>query len=119
MADVTVKLNHFRQAPRKIRLVIDLIRGSKVEAALNSLAVLPKRAALPIRKLLQSAVAAAKSRDLTLTDLRISSATCDQGPALKRRRINARGRSSQVKKFLSHVTLTISDVNKSGKKTSK
>ncbi len=109
MAHVTVRLHFLRQATRKVRLVTDLIRGRAADLAINQLAFLPKRAALPVAKLLKSGVAAAKERGLG-DDLWISQVLTDQGPALKRRLINSRGRSSQLKKFTTHIVLTLSDV---------
>ena len=109
MSVVTVKIQRLRQAPRKVRLIIDLVRGLRVAQARQQLAVLSKRAALPVNKLLASAAAAAKSQGLDGDALWIKTVSCDQGTALKRRRLNSRGRASLVKKFYSHVTLTVSD----------
>lgn len=109
MTTVTVKLNRLRMAPRKVRLVIDLVRGLKVAAAKAQLAALPNRAAQAVAKLLKSAEAAAKDRGLATESLWISRVVCDQGPALKRRQISSRGRASLIKKFYSHVTLSVSD----------
>lgn len=109
MAEVTVKLNQLRQAPRKVRLVIDVVRGAAVDQALNQLAVMPQQAAVSVRKLLASGVAAAKQQGLDEQTLRIAQVYCDQGAALKRRQINSRGRASMIKKFTSHITMTLSD----------
>lgn len=116
MAAITVKLMRLRQAPRKVRLVIDLVRGQRLAVARAQLAALPKRAAQPVNKLLASAENAATARGLDNNALWIKTVTCDQGAALKRRRLNSRGRSSLVKKFYSHVTLTVSDDKQKGKK---
>jgi len=117
MADVTVKLRFLRQAPRKVRLVTDLVRGRAVTDALTQLSVMDQRAAQPVRKLLLSGVAAARSRGLNEGTLSISRVLTDQGPSLKRRLINSRGRSSTIKKLMSHVTITLSDtVGQKGRK---
>lgn len=116
MAYVTVRLRYLRIATRKVRLVTDLIRGARAQAALEQLVILPKRAAGPVSKLLKSGLAAAKERGLEPDGLRIERLTADQGPALKRRLINARGRASQVKKFMTHVTLTLTDTGQVKKK---
>lgn len=109
MTQVYVKLAHLRTAPRKVRLVIDVIRGTKTDAALDQLAIMPQRAAGPIRKLVLAAIDAAKAKGLTDDKLWIQSVRCDQGPALKRRLINSRGRASMIKKFTSHIHLTVTD----------
>ena len=57
---ITAKLNDYRQSPRKVRLVTSLIRGKNVDAALDTLTLLEKRAAQPLRDLIESAVANAK-----------------------------------------------------------
>ena len=117
MAEVTVKLRHLRQTPRKVRLITDLIRGRQAQEALNQLSVMDQRAAIPVRKLLVSGLSAAKAQGLDETSLSIIRVLTDQGPALKRRQINSRGRSSQIKKFMSHVTLTLAETNpKKGRK---
>ena len=109
MASVTVRLSNLRQATRKVRLVTDLIRGQETKQALAQLAVLPKRAALPVAKLMKSGVAAAKQQGLADDQLWVREIRTDQGPALKRRLINSRGRSSLMKKFTTHITLTLSE----------
>lgn len=109
MAEVTVKLRYLRQAPRKVRFVIDVIRGYQAAAALDQLRVMPQTAAHPVRKLLVSALAAARGQGLNEETLKITRLSCDQGSALKRRRLNSRGRASLVKKFTSHITLTLAD----------
>ncbi len=109
MTEVTVKLRYLRQAPRKIRLILDTIRGRKLRGAIDQLAVYPQAAALSIRKLLVSAQAAARIDGLEENQLVIAAIYCDQGPALKRRLINSRGRASLMKKFTSHVTVTVSE----------
>lgn len=119
MSAVTVKLMRLRQAPRKVRLVVDLIRGTRVRDAEAQLMALPKRAALPVAKLLKSAETAAKEQGLDTNALWITAAFCDQGSALKRRQINSRGRASMVKKFYSHITLTVTDDALKGRKSAK
>lgn len=109
MSQVTVSLQHLRTAPRKVRQVIDVVRNLPAEVALHQLTAMPQRAAHPVRKLLVSGISAARSHGLTEDHLRITSIICDQGPALKRRRLNSRGRASMVKKFTSHISLTLTD----------
>ncbi|MBI1998785.1 MAG: 50S ribosomal protein L22 [Parcubacteria group bacterium] len=107
-------LKNYRQSPRKVRLVADSIRGKKVEAARALLDVLPKRAALPVKKLLMSAVANAKSagalsreEDLYVREIRV-----DEGPTLKRQMPRAFGRSAPIRKRTSHISLILAEQEK-------
>lgn len=112
MAEITVLLRNVRMAPRKLRLVIDLVRGMDAATAHDQLLFSPRRAADPVRKLLASAVAVAKERNVNVDALRIASIRCDQGAALRRYRYRSRGRATPVKKYTSHVRLTLSDTAK-------
>jgi len=106
--EVKAKLKYFRTAPRKVRLVADLIRGKKVEEAKNLLDFSLKKAAAPLKKLLDSAVANAKNDfDLEETTLWISKITVDEGPKLKRWRARARGRAYEIQKKTSHITIVL------------
>lgn len=108
MADVTVQLNRLRQSPRKVRLVADLIRQTKVPTAVQQLAFLPKRAGHNLGKLLKSAIAAAEGKNMG-KDLVIKKITVDEGKKLKRFLPAPRGRSYRITKRTSHITLTLSD----------
>ena len=101
----TAKLSNYRQAPRKVRLVADLIRGKGAVHAINLLSVLPKRAGEPMKKLVQSAVANAK--DVPAADLYISSIQVNGGMVFKRMMPRARGRGAQILKRTSHITLSL------------
>lgn len=109
MTEVTVKLRYTREAPRKIRLIVDTVRGLPLRVAIQNLAVYPQVAARTVRKLLVSAQAAARQAGLDDGELVVHTIYCDQGPALKRRLINSRGRASLMKKFTSHVTVTVAE----------
>jgi len=104
------KLKHLRIAPRKVRLVADLIRG---KMALESLVVLnhiTKRAARPMAKLLQSAIVNAKNNfELDENILYISKLTVDEGPKLKRWRPRAMGRAYPIQKKTSHITIVLKE----------
>lgn len=100
----SAKLSNYRQAPRKVRLVADLIRGKSAEHAINMLSVLPKRAGEPMMKLLKSAVANAGS---PATELYISSIQVNGGIVFKRMMPRARGRGAQILKRTSHITLSL------------
>ena len=103
-----VKLRHLHIAPRKVRLVADLVRGKKVEEAQTILNFAVKRASDPILKLLNSALSNAKStKNADPKDLFIYKITVDEGPAGKRVLPKSRGRGEVVKKRTSHVTMIL------------
>ncbi|HEY4493582.1 MAG TPA: 50S ribosomal protein L22 [Candidatus Paceibacterota bacterium] len=97
------KLNNYRQAPRKVRLVTDLIKGKGVERAQAELAHLPKRAGAPILKLLNSAIANASEKN----NLYIKSISVDKGIVLKRSMPRAMGRAFPIHKHSSHIKLEL------------
>lgn len=113
---VIAKLNNLKIAPRKVRLVADLIRGKKVVDALNQLEFLVKGSAEPMKKLLNQAVANAENNfKLKGEDLYISKIIVDGGVTLKRWLPRSRGRADQILKESSHITLEL-DVFKETKK---
>lgn len=117
MTEVNAKLRFLRMGPRKVRLVVDTIRGKKVLRALDILSVLPKKAALPILKLLNSAVANAKhNHSLAVEDLKISQIYVDGGPVLKRSMPKAQGRATPIRERTSHINLVLSTFEKKDKK---
>lgn len=106
--EVKASLNRYRQSPRKVRLVANLIKGKPVDAALVQLRVLTKRAGGPLAKLVQSAVANAKNNfKLDTTNLYIKNITVNEGPTMKRFMPRAFGRAAQIKKRSSHVEVTL------------
>jgi large subunit ribosomal protein L22 len=108
--EVRAKLNHLRIAPRKVRLAADMIRGKGASYALTILKYTPKRAALPLEKLLKSAIANAKNNfQLGEDNLYISKLTVDEGPKLKRWRARAMGRAFEIQKKTSHITLVLAE----------
>lgn len=107
--EVTVRGQHIRIAPRKVRLVIDLIRGEDVTPALEQLSVSPKGAALVVRKLVSHAVAAAEGKKMAKDRLFIKRIVADGGPQLKRFRPRAFGRASTIRKRTTHLTLTLGE----------
>ncbi len=100
-------LSEYRQAPRKVRLVADSIRGKGVKDALAALSHLDKRAAAPLRRLLESAVANAKQTGIAADGLMIREIHVNGGTVLKRSRPRARGRAFPIKKRTSNVTLVL------------
>jgi len=113
----TVKLRYLRIAPRKVRLVADLIRNKSVEEAQTILNFTIKKAAGPLTKLLKSAVASAKNNfQLEESNLRVSKITIDEGPKYKRWMPRARGQAYEIQKKTSHITLVLDEIVKKPKK---
>jgi len=102
------QLKNYRQAPRKVRLVAELIKGKRVTQALEQLMFLPKRAAAPIATLLKSAIANAKNTTgAQESSLFVKSIRVDAGVVLKRMMPRARGSGAQILKRSSMVTLDL------------
>lgn len=117
--EVTAKLNNLRKAPRKVRLVANLIKGMTVVQAENELKFSVKDSAQPVLKLLRSAIANADHNfHLDKDNLYISKITVDNGPNLKRWRPRAFGRAAGVLKRTSHINLVLSEIIE-GKKSTK
>ncbi len=102
-------LKNYRQSPRKVRLVGDLVKGKNVVNAEIELRNLPKRASLPILKLLQSAVANAKSAGADVATLIVENVRVDKGLVMKRFMPRARGSASRINKRTSHVVITLKE----------
>jgi large subunit ribosomal protein L22 len=102
-------LHNYRQAPRKMRLVADSIKGKRVSDALVALTFMPKKAAEPLKKLVESAVANARVKDAAVTaeDLRIGSIVVNQGITMVRYMPRAFGRASPIRRHASHVNLVL------------
>ncbi|MFB0832310.1 50S ribosomal protein L22 [Brevibacillus laterosporus] len=101
---------NIRIAPRKVRLVIDLIRGKKIGEALGILKHTPKAGSPVVEKLLNSAIANAEhNHNLDVENLVVSQVFVDQGPTLKRFRPRAMGRASRIHKRTSHITVVLNE----------
>lgn len=99
-----------RIAPRKVRLVVDLIRGKQIGEAVAILNHTPKAASIVVEKLLKSAAANAEHNyEMDLNNLFVSEVFVDEGPTLKRFRPRAMGRASAINKRTSHITLVVSE----------
>ncbi|WP_040225845.1 50S ribosomal protein L22 [Bhargavaea cecembensis] len=99
-----------RIAPRKVRLVVDLIRGKQVGEAVAILRLTPKAASPVVEKVLKSAVANAEHNyDMDINNLVVSEVFVDEGPTLKRFRPRAQGRASKINKRTSHITVVVSE----------
>lgn len=105
-------VKNYKQAPRKVRLVADLVKGKSLEAAKLELKHLAKRASLPMEKLIDSAaanavVAGAKAENLIIKNVRV-----DKGLIMKRWMPRAFGRSAPIRKRTSHVLVELEEVKK-------
>ena len=99
-----------RISPRKLRYVADAIRSKKVDDAVDILTFTTKKAALIIRKAVQSAAAnATENHKMNEDDLVVEKIFINEGPILKRFRPRARGRATRIRKRTSHLTVIVSD----------
>ena len=106
----TALLNKYQQSPRKVRLVADLVRGKKVKQVLPILDVLGKRAAVPVKKLILSAVAnAVHNQGADKERLFIEEIRVDESPTLKRWRPRARGRAFPIRKRASRIFVRLEE----------
>lgn len=114
------KLNYLRIAPRKVRLVADLIRGKRVEEAQNILNFTQKKAAFPLFKMLKAAMANAKNNlKLEEENLYIAKILVGEGPKLKRMMPGARGHADEIQKKTSHITLVLDELSPKDSRTRK
>lgn len=99
-----------RIAPRKVRLIADLVRGKEVGEAISILKLTNKRSSPVVEKLVKSAVANAEHNyDMDIDNLYISEIYADEGPTLKRFRPRAQGRASKINKRTSHITVVVEE----------
>lgn len=102
-------------SPRKVRLVIDLVRGKKVVEALDMLKFVPSPASKIVAGAIKSAAAnAEKNYQLSSTDLKIAKIFADGAPMMKRYRAKSRGRAGSIHKRSSHVTVIVTEQEKYG-----
>ena len=100
-------LKNYKQSPRKVRLVADLIRGKSVAGARSALSYLPKKSTPAIGKLLDSAVANARGKGLSPENLFVKTITVNKGAMLRRSRPFARGRAGAIRKTMSIIALEL------------
>ena len=106
----SAKHRYAKISPQKCRLVADQVRGLPVEKALTLLNFSNKKAAVLVRKVLESAIANAEHNDgADIDELKVSSIYIDQGPVMKRMRARAKGRGNRILKRSSHITVTVAD----------
>jgi large subunit ribosomal protein L22 len=102
------ELSTYNQTPRKVRLVTDLVKGKTVPEAVAALAFLPKRAAEPILKLIQSAAANAKQKGEDPTKLKVLNIEVNSAGMLKKYMPRAMGRAAPVRRRKSQIKVTLS-----------
>jgi large subunit ribosomal protein L22 len=113
--DVRAKAKYIRMSPRKVRLVLDVIRKMPVEDALGQLTHIGKKAAEPIAKLLNSAIANAENNfNLKKSNLFIKEIKAGEGPKLKRWMPRAFGRATAIRKRTSHIDIVLGEITDSG-----
>ena len=118
--EVKAKLSYLRIAPRKVRMVTALIKGKKVEKAQTILNFTTKKAAQPVLKLLNSALASAINNfQMQESNMYISKVLVNEGPKLKRWRARARGRAFAIQKKTSHITIVLQETEKAPRKKKK
>jgi ribosomal protein L22 len=107
---VRAQAKYVRSSPRKARLVVDHIRGKSVDEARAILAHTPRAAAVPVLKVLESAIANAEhNHELLPEELRIHQVMVDEGPTIKRFRPRALGRATKIRKRTSHITINLTN----------
>ena len=108
---VSATLKHAHKSPQKCRLVADQVRGLPVEKALDILIFSPRKAAVIVRKVLESAIANAEHNEgADIDELKVGSIFVNEGRTMKRFRARAKGRGTRILKRNSHITVTVDDV---------
>lgn len=101
---------YLRISPRKVRLIMDQVRGKDVEEALNLLSFAPQKGAFLLKKAINSAVAnAEQNANIDVDNLYIKRIFADEGPTLKRFRPRAMGRATRIRKRTSHLTVILDE----------
>ena len=107
---VSATLKYARISPQKCRLVADAIRGKSVAGARQILELMPKKGALLLKKVLDSAIANAEHNNAAdIDELRVSIVFVNEAPRLRRFRASAKGRASPRQKRSSHITIQVAD----------
>jgi large subunit ribosomal protein L22 len=106
--EVSAILRGVRISPQKARLVADLVRGKKVDNALNILTFSPKKGAEIIKKVVESAIANAENNNgADIDELKVKTISVDKGMVLKRIRARAKGRAGKIIKPTCHIKVTV------------
>ncbi|MGD2143682.1 MAG: 50S ribosomal protein L22 [Anaerolineae bacterium] len=113
--EVVARARHIHMSPRKVRRVIDQVRGLDIDEALSVLHFLPHAAARPVTKVINSAIANAEENlGIPRDELYVARIVADEGPGVmpgkgRRRRYGARGRVKLVRKRSSHITVVLEE----------
>ena len=107
--EATAKVTFVRIAPRKVKIVLDLIRNQPAEKAAAILKYTPKAACEVVGELLKSAMANAEMKNMDVTRLYVAACSVDQGPTLKRIRARDKGRAYRINKKTSHINITLKE----------
>ncbi len=109
--EARAKATFVRIAPRKVQIVLDLIRNKPADEAMAILKYTPKAACEPLEKLLKSAMANAENNfDMDPSRLYVAFCSVDQGPTLKRIRPRSKGRAYRINKKTSHINLVLKEI---------
>lgn len=113
--EITAKAKHIHMSARKVRLVVDVVRGNKVDQALAQLQFIKKLATKPVAKLIDSAIANAEHNfNLDRANLFIKTIRVDEGVTMKRWMPKAHGRATPIRKRSSHIIVTLAEIKDSG-----
>jgi large subunit ribosomal protein L22 len=107
--EATAKVTFVRIAPRKVKIVLNLIRNKPCDEAMAILKYTPKAACEPLYKLLKSAMANAENKNMDVSRLYVAACSVDQGPTLKRIRARDKGRAYRINKKTSHINITLKE----------
>ena len=108
--EVKAVTRYVRISPRKVRAIVDAIKGRPVEVALDMLQFMPQKSAPIVAKVIRSAAANAdQNTSIDVDSLIVQNIQADQGPTLKRFRARARGRGTRILKRTSHITVILSE----------
>ncbi|GAA5218799.1 50S ribosomal protein L22 [Corallincola platygyrae] len=108
--EVLAKHRFARTSAQKARLVADQIRGKSVESALELLTYSPKKAAVLVKKVLESAIANAEHNEgADIDELKVAKVFVDEGPTMKRIKPRAKGRADRILKRTSHITVVVAE----------
>lgn len=116
MKTAKATLSNFRQSPRKMRMVVNAVRGKKVADVLVNLDFIAKKASLPVKTLIMSALANAKSLDIPTENLIVKTIKVDGGPILYRRRPASRGSAHPIRKRTSSIFVELGEKEEKKKK---
>ena len=115
--EAKAQAKYVRCTPRKARRVVDVVRGKRAVEAVNVLRFAPQAAAVPVRKVIESAIANARVKaeragePFDESSLYITEVFADEGPTLKRFRPRAQGRAGRILKRTSHITVIVGDLS--------